>query len=100
MVIGTLLIGGIVGCSKIQSTEDAESTAETTLTMEDSDSDLTIGIVTDKKDYVLSNPKGFAQEIYLVTFKNNQQQRTVRVTSVTYQAVKIGDKFDVTNHVK
>ena len=100
VVIGTLLIGGIVGCSKIQSTEDAESTAETTLTMEDSDSDLTVGIVTDKKDYVLSNPKGFSQEIYLVTLKDDQQRtRTVRVTSVTYQSIKIGDKFDVTNHI-
>lgn len=91
VAIGTLLIGGIVGCSKIQP-EDAEAT-----TMEDSDSDLTVGIVTDKKDYVLSNPKGFSQEIYLVTLDN---QRTVRITSVTYQSIKIGDKFDVTNHVK
>lgn len=62
-------------------------------------SDITIGKIIDMKDYVhIQNHD--TQEIYLITIQNKNKTKVVRVTSVTYQKYKIGDTFDITNHIE
>ena len=61
------------------------------------------GIVTDKYDYISYNYQN-TSEVYMIEYevtyadgtKEKQQQR---VTSVAYQSIKIGDKFDAQKYM-
>ena len=78
-------------------TNDESNQTETSMSLESSD--ITIGKIIDMKDYVHSQYHD-TQEIYLITIQNENKTRVVRVTSVTYQKYKIGDTFDITNHIE
>ena len=78
-------------------TNDESNQTEMSMSLESSD--ITIGKIIDMKDYVHSQYHD-TQEIYLITIQNENKTRVVRVTSVTYQKYKIGDTFDITNHIE
>ena len=78
-------------------TNDESNQTETSMSLESYD--ITIGKIIDMKDYVHSQYHD-TQEIYLITIQNENKTRVVRVTSVTYQKYKIGDTFDITNHIE
>lgn len=78
-------------------TNNESNQTETSMSLESSD--ITIGKIIDMKDYVHSQYHD-TQEIYLITIQNENKTRVVRVTSVTYQKYKIGDTFDITNHIE
>ena len=78
-------------------TNDESNQTEISMSLESSD--ITIGKIIDMKDYVHSQYHD-TQEIYLITIQNENKTRVVRVTSVTYQKYKIGDTFDITNHIE
>lgn len=64
--------------------------------------DITNGIVFDKYDYIAHNHYD-TSEVYMIGFRGNNEdgvacERYVRVTSVTYQSLNIGDKFDMNEH--
>lgn len=78
-------------------TNDESNQTETSMSLESSD--ITIGKIIDMKDYVhIQNHD--TQEIYLITIQHENKTRVVRVTSVTYQKYKIGDTFDISNHIE
>lgn len=64
--------------------------------------DITSGIIFDKYDYISYNHHN-TNEVYMVGFRGNNEdgiacERYIRVTSVTYQSLNIGDKFDMNEH--
>ena len=64
--------------------------------------DITEGVIFDKYDYV-SYSYNHYYEVYMIGFKGNNEsgeacERYVKVTSVTYQSLNIGDKFDMHEH--
>lgn len=64
--------------------------------------DITSGIVFDKYDYISHNHYD-TSEVYMIGFRGNNEdgiacERYIRVTSVTYQSLNIGDKFDMNEH--
>ena len=81
----------------INNTNDESNQTEMSMSLDSSD--ITIGKIIDMKDYVhIQNHD--TQEIYLITIQHENKTRVVRVTSVTYQKYKIGDTFDITNHIE
>ena len=98
-IIGSFLF---IICSIIHLTNYFDNTNDesnqTEMSMSLDSSDITIGKIIDMKDYVhIQNHD--TQEIYLITIQHENKTRVVRVTSVTYQKYKIGDTFDITNHI-
>lgn len=64
--------------------------------------DITSGIVFDKYDYISHNHYD-TSEVYMIGFRDNNEdgiacERYIGVTSVTYQSLNIGDKFDLSEH--
>lgn len=105
IVMVVMICSFIVFCIVLTSCSDAdvESTSESSEVTEVSKvSEKTEGIVTDKYDYISHNHYD-TSEVYMIGYRGNNEdgiacERYIRVTSVIYQSLNIGDKFDMNEH--
>ena len=99
LVFGLIVLFVFTSCSM---GSDAVSSGTEVSEVSEVSKDITSGIIFDKYDYISHNHYD-TTEVYMIGFRGNNEdgvacERYVRVTSVTYQSLNIGDKFDMSEH--